>query len=414
MSLFDYPRIHIKGTITFSPGTANNSDYSAGYQFPAGDPNAGKPLSLIDSKLVEAETFYKTPGEEFTDDEFVDWVQHAHDFAETAAPTNTSPIIPAEWNYYGDMGMYTGAASVVGVQTDNGDSLTDVIGASFSMTGWITDVNSEGSPPATQFFLSSLNLAAGGKAISSGEGSTSKAASQWLNFYRNVNRTADGGAGGYVYHIIYKDKGADVSLIDPDNNPDIIGAVVRYYLARAIPAIDPTDKTDEEYNSEVEALYDGKGINPTTLEIVCTIAPLYAYETIYTTPVGRLMISNEANISTGDLTHNNGGGTIALGPAVAQVSADASRVSIDFVGTFPDHYKSQSDNDKYDFGTVDLCLGAEKVATVEYADTAAGDAIGWIFDFPLSTTAQALLPDADFKLVWTSNGSTTILQETGY
>lgn len=416
MSLFDYPRVNIKGTVTFSPGTANNSDYSADYQFPASDPNAGQPFSLIDSKLVEAETFGKS------DEEFVDWVQHAQEF-DSSTGGNPRSIMPSEWNYYGDMDMSIGSASVVGVQTDadniytavtDGVPLTDVIGASLSLSGWITDVNSEGSPPATQFFLNTLQVGSGGSSLSSNESSTSKAASQWLNFYRNVNRTADGGAGGYVYHVVLKDKGANVSIIDPDSDPNIIGAIVRYYLGRAIPKIDPNDyPTEEEYNNAVEASYASQETNPTTLEIVCTIAPLYAQETIYTTPVGRLMISNEANISTGSLTNNNGGGTIALGPAVAQVSADSAQVSVDFVGTFPDYYQSATNNDKYDFGTVKLFLSNVEVATVNYADTPAGDAIGWIFDFPLSDEAQALLPDADFKLIRDSD-SLPVLQETGY
>ena len=39
MSLFDYPRIHFKGTIQLNPGTANNDDY-------AQQPSALLPASL--------------------------------------------------------------------------------------------------------------------------------------------------------------------------------------------------------------------------------------------------------------------------------------------------------------------------------------------------------------------------------
>ena len=44
MSLFDYPRINIKGTIQLNPGTANNDDYAAGQHSPrgAGVPSPGR------------------------------------------------------------------------------------------------------------------------------------------------------------------------------------------------------------------------------------------------------------------------------------------------------------------------------------------------------------------------------------
>ena len=71
---------------------------------------------------------------------------------------------------------------------------TAVIGATLTYSGTITDVNSEGSPPATQFFIDSLTLQKGTTTFLSG--AASKGACQWLNFYRNVNLTADGGAGG--------------------------------------------------------------------------------------------------------------------------------------------------------------------------------------------------------------------------
>ena len=35
MSLFDYPRINVKGTIQLNPGTANNDDYAGAVSFPA-------------------------------------------------------------------------------------------------------------------------------------------------------------------------------------------------------------------------------------------------------------------------------------------------------------------------------------------------------------------------------------------
>ena len=103
---------------------------------------------------------------------------------------------------------------MVGVQTGPDPAkvsadATAVIGATLTYSGTITDVNSEGSPPATQFFIDNLILKSGATTLLSG--TASKGACQWLNFYRNINLTADGGAGGYVYHVMRKSDAARAS-----------------------------------------------------------------------------------------------------------------------------------------------------------------------------------------------------------
>ena len=207
MSLFDYPRINVKGTIQLNPGTANNDDYAGASSLPAAwGPFAGATLALIDSKRVEARTYG------MSDDAFIAWVQKAQTF-DVSPPGTTQKIIPAEWNYYGDMSSKIVAATVVGVQTGpgQGEPPAGLIGADLSFSGHITDVNSEGSPPATQFFIDRLTLTNGGQTFISG--TPSKGASQWLNFYRNVNLTADAGAGGYVYHVIRKQAGTTIDIL---------------------------------------------------------------------------------------------------------------------------------------------------------------------------------------------------------
>src|SRR5688572_12480977 len=209
MSIFDYPRINFKGTIQLNPGTANNDDYAPYYTLPAswGPPFAGMPLALIDSKTVQARTYGKS------DDDFIAWVQQAQTFDVVhGTPGQTAQVIPAEWNYYGGMEMNNVQAQVIGVTTGPNETysqpnddvpLTVLLGAALNFSGGhITDVNSEGSPPATQFFIDGLTLANSQQTFLSG--SASKGACQWLNFYRNVNLTADGGAGGYVYHVMRK------------------------------------------------------------------------------------------------------------------------------------------------------------------------------------------------------------------
>ncbi len=55
MSVFDYPRINVQGTIRLNPGTANNDDYAASATLPdSWQAVAGEPLGLIDSQNVMA------------------------------------------------------------------------------------------------------------------------------------------------------------------------------------------------------------------------------------------------------------------------------------------------------------------------------------------------------------------------
>jgi hypothetical protein len=52
MSLFDFPRINLMGTLGVSPGTANNDDFAGQATLPEGyGPYTGQTLALIDSKI---------------------------------------------------------------------------------------------------------------------------------------------------------------------------------------------------------------------------------------------------------------------------------------------------------------------------------------------------------------------------
>lgn len=420
MSLFDYPRINFKGTIQLNPGTANNDDYAqqpGAALLPAScGPYAGQVLGLIDSKTVQARTYG------MSDAGFIAWVQKAQTFDVAGSPGKTKQIIPAEWNYYGGMeSNIDGRASrdtkaaVIGIQTgpdqlhakaSPGIPSTAVIGATLSYSGNITDVNSEGSPPATQFFIDSLTLSNSSTAFLSGK--ASKGACQWLNFYRNVNLTADGGAGGYVYHVMRRHDGASIQLPGFEDS-NIVGVICRYYLYRF--------RTGD---ADIETLYKNKKNNPATLEIVGTFAPLFANEKIVTGPVGRLLVSNDTNIPTPLGTNNNGNnGFIALAPAVLQ--RNGNTISVDFSATFPDCFDTKSEaNPKYDFGTVTLFVSnvtdSAAIGPVDYADTDTGDRRGWIFDFDIASNAaaQQILqdPEAKFSLRHAQYG--TVLAETDY
>ncbi|MDP9194781.1 MAG: hypothetical protein M3P06_24055 [Acidobacteriota bacterium] len=413
MSLFDFPRINIKGSVTLNPGTANNDDYAGSAFLPNTfpPPYARQTLALIDSKLVQPRTFG------MSDSDFIAWVQTAQPFD----PPGTQPIVPAEWNYYGDMtsSVGAGAASVIGVQTAPGQvytsadpdvPVTALIGSPLTYGGGITDVNSEGSPPATQFFIEQLTLMNGSSIAL--QGPASKGACQWENFYRNVNLMQDGGAGGYMYHVILKSLCGKNFNIPGFEDPSIIGAIFRYYLYRIIQPI-----TD---NAGLETLYKNKQQNAASLQFVATIAPLFEGEEITTGPVGRLLVAPPPNISTLPWTNNNGSGTIALAPAVLQQNGDL--ISVEFVGTFPDNNQPglPPTNDKYDFGDVQiLAVGngiAASIGVVDYANTTAGDQCGWLFDFDISGNAEAREvlddPNATFCLFHSLYGS--VLNESEY
>jgi hypothetical protein len=407
MSIFDYPRINFKGTIELNPGTANNDDYAGAVLLPQswGPPWAGQTLALIDSKTVQAQTYG------MSDEAFLAWAQKAQTFDVAGKPGQTQQIIPAEWNYYGGMESKTLAVTVTGVQTGSKNPPpAGLVGATLTFSGGITDVNSEGSPPATQFFMDSLTLANGSQTFI--QGVPSKGACQWLNFYRNVNLTADAGAGGYVYHVIRKRKGAIIAIPGFESS-NVTGVIFRYYLYRPLP--------ETRSNAAIEALYKEGKTNAATLGITGTFAPLYADEEITTTPVGRLMVCNTTPIPTPPNSQNNGNnGYIALAPAVLHQKGNT--LSADFVGTFPENYAGnpKAPDPKYDFGAVSLNVIAGSVnapiGPVDYTNLAQGDAGGWIFDFDLASNqpAQQALKDpaAKFQLVSAQYGN--VLAETDY
>lgn len=410
MSVFSFPRLNFAGTITLNPGTANNDDYAqaGGGQLTMPSsfgPYAGQPFGLIDSKLVQPRTFG------MSDADFITWVQNPQTFDSSGGPQTA---MPSEWNYYGDMSS-SATASIVGVQTGPGQlytaadptvQLSSLVGASLSFAGGISDVNSEGSPPATQFFIDSLKLTSGsGTPI---QGTPNKGACQWINFYRNVNLQADGGAGGYIYHVMLAGGGTTIDV--PGWPAGVRGLVLRYYL----------------YNTEIPvgsasalaALYAQGKTNPATLQIAGTIAPLLADEAILTGPVGRLLVSNTAQIPTPQGSQNNSpNGLISLAPAVVQV--DGNLVSADFIGTFPEYYQSGS-NPKYDFGAVQLVVAGggitATIGPVPYTDQDGGNARGWVFDFDVSSNSQAqqALKDAEAAFSLTSTAYGTVLAETDY
>ena len=419
MSVFDFPRIHFKGTIKLNPGTANNDDYAPAAAMPASwGAFAGQPFGLVDSKLVQARTFG------MSDAAFMEWVQQPQTLDSTSKPGTTTEIMPAEWNYYGDMRSDVQAA-VVGVQTAPGNTftsadpnvaLTSLLGGKVAFDGGITDVNPEGSPPATQFFINTLTVSDGQTDLVKGR--PTKGACQWLNFYRNVNLTGDSAAGAYVHSVLHAGPETTIDLPGFDA-PHVKGLVLRYYVFHIVDRI--------KDHQALKKLYAEKGTNPAVLEVAGTIAPLLDTDEIITGPVGRLMVQFNANIwpppgSTNNATKDDGtNGPVSLAPAVLRQTGTI--VSADFIASFPDYFQKSaagSINPKFDFGPVRLVVtggGATAgVGEVPYADTQAGDARGWVFDFDLegNTAAQKALQDsnATFSLIHPTYGA--VLDESKY
>jgi hypothetical protein len=307
-----------------------------------------------------------------SDDDFIDWVQQPQTF-NAVPPPGTTTQAPMEWNYYGDLSTCA-SGTVVGVQGGS----QELVGASLMFNGGLCDINTQGSPPSTQFFIDRLTLTTSdGKVVI--QGRPSKGASQWLHFYRNVNAVQDQGAGAYVYHVLRKSTPGAIIDLPEFQAPNIAGVIFRYYLfnpADANGAVPPGCPQPNPNST------------PKLVQFVATIAPLYESEEIVTGPVGRLMISNSTPICTPPAYQNNSvNGQIALAPAVLQQNGNV--LSADFSGTFPDNL-SGSSNPKFDFGPVSLVAvsmnGSEPTKTIgsiDYADLDAGNARGWVWDFEL-------------------------------
>lgn len=133
MSIFSYPRIHVKGLMAVNVGTGNNDDYSSlavmGPDYPGFE---NWPLRQADSPNVRPLTYG------MTDERWMAWAQKRQRFQQSPiqgppsagptlemnksesnnVPSGTEPdawYVPGEWNYYGDMGLFMLDVNVLGV-----------------------------------------------------------------------------------------------------------------------------------------------------------------------------------------------------------------------------------------------------------------------------------------------------------
>lgn len=451
MGICDFPRIHFKGLLEINVGTANNDDYSAD-TFPPGSPFAGQPLRLADSVTVQPNRF------DMDDEAWVRWAQAPHDFvkptpaakpsdteatrerppvpldrvtrgqripADLAAASNTTRLIPVEWNYYGDMGLTMKDVTVLSVQTPEGvvtdPAVEPFVGATLSFnnrpgrtgrtTGMLIDVNPE-SVPCSQIFADALTLEKDGEALMTGR--PSKACTRWVNFQRNTRLHGPNGAGGTFYCTVPLDAIAGqpvaklMQRVPAPAGKVLAGVQVRYVLYRAFQPIN-VYKFDApgEWNREMVALYARKGMNPDVGEIQGTIGPWYEDE-LASSPTGRILDPTGRTFALPDGSDGNGK-QFRLAPA--QVHVGKARVSIDCATTFPDSYSREGfdpyvtgDDPKFDLGAVHLVLrdaasGAQHdFGALPYTDTAAGDRRGWVFDFSTDGVSDELIANGEFGL----------------
>jgi hypothetical protein len=452
MSVFSFPRLHIKGLIRVDVGTANNDDYSS-QQFPLWSPFVGQPVRLADSNSVQPITYG------MSDSDWIDWAQKPQMFiqpspgaslnkAEGPAPAGAIVAsIPAEWNYYGSMGFDLGFvrgkqtydSKVIAVQypqrTATQPGQDPLVGTVLSFrnradpqtgrsTGMLIDVNPE-SVPCSQVFADSLLLQDGDKVLLLGK--PSKAVTRWINFQRNTNLGGPNGAGCALQCVVPADQLQGQPILDffAQGKPlpaTFKGIVFRYYVGRSLQEINTYKYSNHEWLKRITELYAQKGPNPTYLEVVGTLAAWHDGE-MQSLTAGRLLAPTDNTIPL-PAKAKRGGAAFSLAPATFQVNADLRLVSVDFSGTFPDQYQGDydpfqvGDNPKFDFGEVRLVVRAAgntlDLGPVAYQDTESGDRKGWVFDFStqkLSPKELALLADGYFFVTHATLGDLLAEQE---
>ncbi|RPD38279.1 hypothetical protein [Chitinophaga barathri] len=421
MSIFDYPRINVKGLIAINVGTANNDDYS-GYQFPTGSKFAGQPMRLCDSQNVQPIMY------NMDDDEWVKWVQQTVDVYEPpqdvklkkvpprfeGAPSN-GQVIPSEWNYYGDMGATMMNVNVTGINDPNSQipaslltqlqssqlSFLNRLGPNGRNTGMVIDVNSE-DPTNTQMFADTMSLMTSSEVLFSGK--PSKGMTRWINFARNANLTGPNGAAATFQQIVPLSElqGQPILAGLPQKSPlgrPLAGIVCRYTLYRPLQEINyfaPQYQGQGWFNAMIQ-LYSTQGINPDYLTLQGTIAPWFEGDAT-SQPIGRYL-EPIAFPTPKDFKGNSGPGLpMRVPPAMMAIDAKQQVLSIDCSAVWPDYYAgapaynplATDDNPKYPFGTMSVSVVANGIRTslgdIDYMNMAKNDANGWIFDLPLTAT----------------------------
>lgn len=437
MSYFNYPRMNFNGVVSINVGTVNNDDYS-GYTIVSG-PGAGELLRLSDSVNVQPVTFG------MSDDEFIKWAQAPTQVEVAGKPTSAYPQIPGEWNYYGDMGFNFQNVNVISINNASGTLVTSgnpLIGANLSfnnIAGRNTALICDGNPedvPSSQIFADLMTLAdTNGNSLIQAQ--PSKAVTRFINFFRNVNLTASGGASGCFQCVIpvsdFSDPGVQSVLKNLGLNPaqppaGVQGFVVRYVVYKNIPPIYASNFSSQDaYNNALIALYQNTGTNPAVCTVSGTIGLWYAGEMQSVTMSRLLLAPDSGTFTTGTNKHNNGGGTMQLAPALIQVFPDQNRISVDVSNTFPELYDPATQNNpKYQIsnasgnGTVSLAYQSGSaitvISTLDYANTQAYLNGGGMIDITVTAAVMQQVQANSLVIVisYPDKTQTVLLAESDY
>jgi hypothetical protein len=390
MSQFDFPRIHVRGLINLNVGTANNDDYAGNTVIPTYEGNnpdnppdmasySKLPLRLADTDQVQPATFGRS------DNNFQEWAgQKLPVFDSDGKPTE---VLPAEWNYFGDMGIslefanptgsgapackvvvatvqttpsqFIGSAADLGVLSPADQGIVSpFLGATCSFkkrlddpdstVAMIIDCSQEGSSQSSQVFAENLMLQNGSTVLLSRKldmngqylsaAMPSKASTMWLNFQRNVNFGGPGGASGSFQTVMPFDSGVESAAVQAlferfrpaGETRAIRGVVFRYNMFRVqAPYRYDLDTT-------MQLFKQGK-LNPGIGQFVGSMAPWYEGDNDETYSMGRILITGPATFKPPQGSHGNGS-TFGLAPLVARVNPNLKVLSLDVINTFPEQY----------------------------------------------------------------------------
>lgn len=458
MSVFNFPRINFKGLLMVNVGTANNDDYS-GDVFPKGSPFAGQPVRLADSINVQPITYGKN------DADWITWVQEVGKFAkpssnaaqslkavqskgtageenkvfaETADGSETPvPLIPAEWNYYGDMGLTMIDTKVVGISDPkkvipsdleqklrsselNFNNRPDETGRS---TGMLIDVNPE-DPTSSQVFTDFLSLQFENSFLMTGK--PTKASTRWINFQRNANLTGPNGAAATFQCVVPLSELTDQAILGamPKTSPDgraLTGVVCQYSMFRSMQPINTFKYKGQAWFDEIIKLYEKKGMNPSYVQLQGSLAPWYEGD-MESFAQGRYLIPTENAVPVPEGCSANGP-ALAIAPATLQIDTVNRYISVNFTASFPEKYTGQwdpmqtNDNNKLDFGQAQLGViykgQQHNFADILYS-TMVNDGSGWIFDIPFDDKPEIIEMIENGVFVLHSSKYGNLLQETPY
>ncbi|ACY14144.1 hypothetical protein [Haliangium ochraceum] len=366
MSIFEFPRIHFRGTTFSNPGTANNDSLGPGTE-----------LSYTsNTEAVQPADNYRTRGK--SDAEYTAWLQSCEDVP------GMGRVLNSQWNYYGDMGFRFTDVRVHSLTLDGEDYATEpaqdaLVGARLVLDrALLCDNNPEGFD-TTQIFSAGLELHAPEALRESGEWLSrqpSRACTiRGLSWDRNVSfhagvRNTSGGAGGAaatfqsviemrpqdfervddaptaedeVQHKLLRKLGASPALdalaaLFASSSPPR-GLVMRYCLYLTYPHI-----SDPELSENFR-----RGIyteNPAYGRVLGTLAPWYG-EMPESATMGRFLSR------AGTFENPYSSRRYALSGIVARVCPDKRQVQLDAINAFPENGEGGA---KFDLGIVQLGL----------------------------------------------------------